>query len=95
MCQKQHGAAYASYLNVVPSDLVYVNGEEHLSTYVSSGRIERKFCAHCGANIEWRDPDSKPAVTGIALGVLDEVPELGHIREIYTDTKAKWGAKNP
>ena len=95
MCQKQHGAAYASYVNVNVDDLEYLSGSDKLGIYLSSAKIQRRFCRRCGSNIEWRDLEREPGITGIALGVINEVPELGHIRDIYTDTRAKWAAKNP
>lgn len=53
MCQKQHGAAFATYASVPVGDLEYLSGEELLTSYHSSANVIRKFCAVCGSNIEW------------------------------------------
>lgn len=89
MCQKGHGAAFASYGVVNRSELVYTKGAELISEYESSDKIFRTFCSRCGANLEWRN-GNKPETTDIALGTLDS--EFSEVikRHIYTETKATW-----
>ena len=41
MCQKQHGAAFATYASLPASDLRYLSGEDCLSRYHSSERVIR------------------------------------------------------
>ena len=53
MCQKQHGAAFASYARIRRNELHYTHGEDKLKRYRSSAEVERVFCSDCGSNIEW------------------------------------------
>lgn len=48
MCQKQHGAAFATYGSVPRKDLHYVVGEDMLTSYRSSATIVRRFCRRTG-----------------------------------------------
>jgi len=54
MCQKQHGAAFATYASLPKDQLVYLSGLESLTEYKNTcDSIVRKFCKVCGSNIEW------------------------------------------
>lgn len=70
MCQKQHGAAFATYLTLPLNDRNYLSGEVLLLEYKSSNNVIRKFCSSCGSNIEWFQL-SDPHNTAITLSTLD------------------------
>ncbi len=53
MCQKQHGAAFATYASFPKNELVYTSELSSLAEYNSSESIKRKFCKICGSSIEW------------------------------------------
>ena len=72
MCRKQHGAAYATYGSVPKQDLIYLSGEEHLSSYQSSAHITRKFCSVCGSNIEWSGSPQYPDWVSVTISTLDQ-----------------------
>ena len=90
MCQKQHGAAFATYGNLPKADLVYTAGVEWLASYNSSANIERKFCKACGSSIEWCGSEKSPDWTSITLSTLDTPFQTDTITEIFTETKACW-----
>ena len=90
MCQKQHGAAFATYINLHKDDVVYTHGLDSLLSYHSSGSIVRKFCQHCGSNIEWSSAEQTPDRVAITLCTLDTPYSPKQIKDIYTDTKVKW-----
>lgn len=90
MCQKQHGAAFATYASLPISDLVYLSGQDELVTYNSSGSIVRKFCKNCGSSIEWGGSKESPHWTAIAIATLDTPYSPKNIVDIYTDSRACW-----
>ena len=90
MCQKQHGAAFATYVSFPKRSLVYTQGVESLSSYNSSGTIIRKFCSNCGSNIEWCGSTDYPHCTSIALATFDTPYQTEAIQEIYQETAVCW-----
>ncbi len=90
MCQKQHGAAFATYGNLPKADLVYVAGADLLASYNSSANIERKFCKECGSSLEWCGSAEHPNWTSITLSTLDTPLNPETITQIFTETKACW-----
>ncbi|MGP9566186.1 GFA family protein [Halomonas sp. AOP25-F1-15] len=90
MCQKQHGAAFATYASVPKSDLKYVSGQELLASYNSSGSIIRKFCSTCGSNIEWSGSKKYPDWVSIALAALDTPFQPKGIKDVHLASKACW-----
>ena len=90
MCQKQHGAAFATYASVPRSELVYISGQASLVEYQSSENIKRKFCNVCGSNIEWSGSTKYPTWTSIAIATLDTHYQPKKIINIQTESKACW-----
>ena len=89
MCQKQHGAAFGPYANVAARDLVYLQGEEMLTRYVSSPGVERSFCRVCGSNLSWQSASSHDRIA-ITLGTFDTPYEGKVTHDLYIDTKPGW-----
>lgn len=90
MCQKQHGAAFATYASVPKKDLIYLSGSHLLKEYTSSDTVKRKFCGECGSSIEWSGSRQYPHWVSIAISTLDTVYKPDTIIDIYTDTMACW-----
>jgi len=90
MCQKQHGAAFATYANFPRDKIKYICGEEKLSVYNSSADILRKFCKVCGSNIEWGYSEKHPERVGIAVGLFDTDFKIKSIKDLHLESKAKW-----
>lgn len=90
MCQKQHGAAFATYASLPKTDLEYTAGLQHLTEYHSSNTIKRKFCKFCGSSIEWGGSPDYPDWVSIAIATLDTPYKPTKITDIYTDTQLCW-----
>ena len=90
MCQKQHGAAFATYASLPKNKIVYLSGLHLLSEYYSSSTTLRKFCGKCGSNIEWSDSAKYPNRVSIAISTLDTLYKPNNIVDIYSDTKVCW-----
>ncbi len=90
MCQKQHGAAFATYASLPGSDVKYLSGQELLTTYNSSGNILRKFCRVCGSNIEWSGSEQYSDWVSIAVATLDTPFNPTRIKSIHQESKVCW-----
>ena len=89
MCQKQHGAAAGSYVNVARAGLTIERGADCIVEYASSDHGRRAFCRHCGSTLFWRS-EATPDRIAIALGTLD-TPFDGTVDvELHTDTRPSW-----
>ncbi|MBA1263498.1 GFA family protein [Stutzerimonas stutzeri] len=94
MCQKQHGAAFATYASLPRSDLEYLSGQELLTSYNSSGSIDRKFCSVCGSNIEWSGSEKFPGWVSIVIASLDTYFEPRSTKDINLESRACWLANH-
>ena len=94
MCQKQHGAAFATYASVLKKDFAYLSGTTFLCSYNSSGSIERKFCSACGSNIEWSGSEEHPEWVSIAIGCFNTPFEPKAVSNIHTESEACWTKGN-
>lgn len=83
MCQKQHGAAFATYASVPVNDLEYLSGTDLLTSFKSSAHIARKFCSVCGSNIEWSGSEAFPQWVSIAVAALDSEFLPKSVRDIH------------
>lgn len=90
MCRKAHGAAYATYANVPSNFHKFVEGQEHLRVFNSSGHTERIFCAVCGSPLLWRNEVEFPGTASFPLGSLDTPFKTTTERHIYVASKAPW-----
>lgn len=90
MCQKQHGAAFATYISVKRADLRYLAGEEALLTYHSSAGVQRRFCGRCGSNIEWSGSSAYPDWLSIPLAALDTPFIPAHLKQVHLDSRVAW-----
>jgi hypothetical protein len=89
MCQKFHGAAAGTYIDVAISGYVVERGAGLIVEYASSEHGRRGFCKTCGSSLYWRST-RVPGVIELALGVLDP-PWTGRVdREVYLGTKPAW-----
>lgn len=90
MCQKQHGAAFATYARFKRADITYIQGAQSLQSYRSSSDVERKFCMLCGSNIEWAMPDLMSDYVAIALASLDDQNVAFEIKVLHRQSSAQW-----
>jgi len=88
MCQKQHGAAFATYGSIPRSDLVYISGVDKLISYNSSDSVERKFCGACGSSLQYSGSKKFPDWVSIAIATFDTEFKPSKITDIYQESKA-------
>lgn len=90
MCQKQHGAAFASYASVPKDELTYLSGENLLTSYSSSASVVRRFCSLCGSNMEWSGSERYPDWVSIALASLDTPFKPERAKDVHLESRACW-----
>jgi hypothetical protein len=89
MCQKAHGAAFATYAGVDPRDVNFTRGADLISHYRSSNEALRSFCSRCGSNLMFA-PMATPEEAWMAVGGFDsEIRERPGLH-IFVDSKAQW-----
>ena len=64
---------------------VHIDGEEHVTAYVSSEWAQRGFCSRCGSHLFYRLKEGKQYV--IPIGLFDDHPEVSFDSQIFIDEK--------
>ena len=85
--RRQHGAAFATYADFNPEDLVWISGGDLLKTYQTSRGGGWCFCCECGSTLAAAD---RGRITSIALGCVDGDPQIKPSSHIFTGSKAQW-----
>ena len=88
-CRRMHGAAFATFAGIATSGFRYLSGEDTVSTYASSDRLERVFCSICGANILIAMIEEADAVY-LCMGAVDGDPPRPEGYHIFVGSKAPW-----
>ncbi len=94
MCQKFHGAAFSTFVEVKLNQFHLLSGKELLSSYTSDNKTVRSFCNICGASLFFESSYNKLDQTiEVSLAAFDHVENIENIKpnaHIYTESKAKW-----
>lgn len=86
-CRKGHGAAFATYATVDPTNFHWVSGEHLVSFYESSPDACRMFCSVCGSSLGGTDHGR---VTSVTLGTIEGDPGIKPLSHIFVGSKANW-----
>ncbi len=86
-CRKAFSSQSSNYAKVNSGDFRWVVGEEKLTSYVGKHKFGLLFCSTCGSTLCGTFDGS---IHGVALGCLNEDPELEEIHHIFVDSKASW-----
>jgi len=99
MCQKFHGAAFSTFVEVKLTDLLFVRGESLLAEYRADNNSVRKFCSSCGSSLMFESTYNRTENTvEIALASFDQFAQDNYLQEkipqpdahIYIASKVKW-----
>jgi hypothetical protein len=90
MCRKFHGAAFATFGEVLFDDFHWLQGEDLLKTYKAENGTKRKFCRQCGSSLIFESAGGGHSAVEFALASLDEAPDLNPDAHIYLSTKVDW-----
>ncbi|MEM7170178.1 MAG: GFA family protein [Pseudomonadota bacterium] len=92
MCQKAHGAPFATYAEAPSKLFSWTAGEEAITIYESSPGFERAFCRYCGSVAPIMDNMSEGGQGDVFLpaGCLLEDPGVRAHTHIFADSHAPW-----
>jgi hypothetical protein len=89
ICQRAHGAAFATWAAVANEGLRVTAGEERIVHFRSSEIGTRSFCGTCGSSM-FCTLDTHPGVTDVAVGCL--APGHGAVprAHLFWDDRVGW-----
>jgi hypothetical protein len=88
MCQKAHGASFASFARFPREAFSLTAGKASLVTYRSSDAAQRTFCGRCGSTLQFlRDGDP---TFGLAIAAIDSPIEPQPVQEYYGESRCGW-----
>jgi len=92
MCQRSSGAPAQAYVQLPAAGFRYVAGEP--AVYRSSEHGERRFCAVCGSQIEFRD-GREAGFVSLNSGTLDDPSATPPDRHIWASSELPWFGDAP
>ena len=89
MCQKFHGAAFSTFVEVKRIDLNWLSGDDLLKEYRADNDTVRTFCSCCGSSLLFESKYNRSEESiEIALATFDSVEVVHADAHIYTESKA-------
>ncbi|MFT5013533.1 MAG: hypothetical protein ACJAX5_001719 [Patiriisocius sp.] len=92
ICQKTHGAAYATYANAAPEGFQFLSGQSGIKEFRSTESVVRTFCGACGSNLQFIRKGKNRF--GLAVASLDTQLDHRPEYEIWTAELAPWGCRD-
>ena len=89
ICQRAHGAAFATWAAVPNERVRFTSGESELVHYRSSEIGTRSFCRRCGSSL-FCTLDTHPGVVDVALACLAPGHGAKPRAHVFWDDRAGW-----
>lgn len=86
-CRKAAGAQSVAWVTLPNSAFSLISGEP--TTYLSSARVKRSFCAKCGTTLTYRH-DSDEGYVDVTAASLDEPNEFPPTHHAWLKDKVDW-----
>lgn len=91
MCQKFHGAAFSTFVEVNKSDVNWLDQHDYLTSYRADNETIRQFCRNCGSSLTFESKYNRQQDTiEIALASFDVIEHVEPNAHIYTESKVNW-----
>lgn len=90
MCRKFHGAAFATFGEVLSLNFRWTSGEEHLKSYRADNGTLRQFCETCGSSLIFKAADDNGSLVQFSLGTLDTDLDHKPDAQLFVGSKANW-----
>ena len=87
MCRRQHGAAYATYADVIPEDFRWTAGKEQVKVYEVESGGGWCFCTECGSTLAGT---LNGVITSVTLGTISGEVGIEPQCHIFVDSRASW-----
>lgn len=91
MCRRQHGAAFATYVNFDPKDFKWTAGESLTRIFEPSADGGWCFCGECGSSLAGTE---NGRITSVTLASVEGDPGIGPESHIFTGSRARWDEIN-
>lgn len=91
MCQKAHGAPFATFARFRHEDFSVTAGAESIATYRSSDAAQRTFCRQCGSTLQFMRDGA--GTFGLAISALDTPLEPQPVRGYHEASRSGWQAR--
>ena len=88
-CQKVHGAAFATYVEIPKDRFRFIQGADRLRTHTAESGTRRAFCTTCGS-IMTSEVDSDPGEIYVPAGTMDTPPTGKGEYHIFVRSRAPW-----
>ena len=88
MCRKFHGAPFATFGVVAPSDFEWLGGQDKVIHYQSSSRGWRNFCPRCGSGVPACPPGGPFAL--VPMGNVADDPQCQPELHFFVGSMASW-----
>ncbi len=87
MCQRNSGAPVVAWVTFPAASFSWIAGRP--STYASSARAERSFCATCGSYMVFASADS-PGEISVNTASLDAPEAFPPRKHIFVESRVTW-----
>jgi hypothetical protein len=87
-CRKQSGHVLAA-VNV-RRDTLRVHGNDKVTWYKSSDKVERGFCSICGSTLFWKPTIDGYEYIAVAMGTLDTPTKMSLSRHTFVGDKGDY-----
>jgi hypothetical protein len=88
MCQRAHGAAFATQALADGNSLKFIKGEDKLTDYFSGGGF-RAFCSNCGSRL-MNYAEDKGQYLSVAVSCIDNKEEIRPVANLCIESKPGW-----
>jgi hypothetical protein len=88
LCRKQGGSSSNSAIIVDATDLRWIDGQEHISSYVRPTGFRSDFCSRCGSPVP--NPLRATAYYWVPAGLFDDDVHLEISAHLFVGSKASW-----
>lgn len=91
-CKKASGGEAATFFGVPTGDFALVTGtpKGFVSVAASGKRLERVFCAECGARLYTQNLETFPGMVFVTIGSLDNAGSFAPKVEMFVKRRLDW-----
>jgi len=88
LCRKQSGAGSNAAFIVRSEQVVWLQGQELVSSYIKPTGFRSDFCKRCGSPVP--NPLRSTRYVWVPVGLLEEPTKLSIAMHLYVGSKASW-----
>jgi len=91
-CKRASGGEFATFFGIPADDFALLSGKPKSFAFVadSGKKLDRNFCATCGARLFTSNLESFPGLVFVMLGSLDRPQDIAPVLEMFTKRRLAW-----